>query len=261
MAFKGEDAGVSKHVAIICTCKQMASRAASINSRSASKMTYAGNTQLHQKQLDLCIASSVKLGCAAEFVQHTQPCWHASAAKDLLTEEAVWLESLPDADLYDRVSQVKFSQSTMSIIHCDSHDVAGLALSVAMHDNGFPRCTVGADTDDNICCHNSQCCSKMRKYSCEHCRLIADELQHIQSQLDNEDVASADIEEATAMLTCIAYAAISVSAHESSVSHEQCIGLLHGTMLCATTLLLCKTDVFGNKATQHCVMHSVDVYQ
>lgn len=202
MAFKGDDAGVSKHVAFICTCKQMASRVASINSRSASKMSYTGNTQMHQKQLQHMhhIMNAFELACAAEFVQHTQPCWHASAAKDLLTEENIWLEPLSDTDLYDRVSEVKLTQSSMTIIRCDSHDVAGLALSVALHANGFPRCIVGADTDGTLCCRNSQCCSKNRKHSCEHCRLVADQLQRTESQLDNEDVTSADVEEATAML-------------------------------------------------------------
>lgn len=156
----------------------------------------------HQKQLQYMhyIMIVFELACAAEFIQHTQPCWHASAAKDLLTEDNIWLEPLSDTDLYDRVSDVKLTQSSMTIIRCDSHDVAGLALSVALHANGFPRCIVGADTDGTLCCRHSQCCSKNRKHSCEHCRLVADQLQRVESQLDNEDVTSADVEEATAML-------------------------------------------------------------
>ena len=137
---------------------------------------------------------------SAEFVEHTKPCWHASAAKKLLPEEADWLAPLSDDGMYDRISEVVLEEPALNIIHADGSSPASLALSVCLTDTGYPRCIVGAGPDGSLCCQNGQCCSKKRQYSCAHCKHVVNQLAHIESEIDGEDVATATVENNTAVL-------------------------------------------------------------
>ena len=136
----------------------------------------------------------------AEFVEHTKPCWHASAAKELLPEEADWLAPLSDDVMYHHISEVVLEEPALNIIHADSSSPASLALSVCLTDTGYPRCIVGAGPDGSLCCQNYQCSSKKRQYSCAHCKHVVSQLGHLESELDDENVASAAVESNTAVL-------------------------------------------------------------
>ena len=137
----------------------------------------------------------------AEFLQHTRPCWHASAARDLLPEETDWVADLSAADLHERISDVALDSCPVAIIYSNRHNAAGLALSVALSEAGHPRCIVGAESDGTLCCRNAKCRSKGHRYSCAHCKMVADQLRDNAAQLDDEDMItpSTAVEEMTAL--------------------------------------------------------------
>ncbi len=137
----------------------------------------------------------------AKFQDHTRPCWHASAARDLSQAESDWLADLTADDLYERISDVTMDKCPVAIIYSSSSDKAGLVLSVSTAESGWPRSTVRASADGTLCCRSSKCCSKGHKLRCEHCKLVAARLSDIEAELDRQDVmaVSAQTEELSAV--------------------------------------------------------------
>ena len=88
-----------------------------------------------------CFSEFEHLHCdwlCAEFVRHTRPCWHASAARDLLPEETDWVADLSAADLHDRISDVALEGCPVAVIYSNRSNAAGLALSVSLAAAGHP---------------------------------------------------------------------------------------------------------------------------
>ena len=107
----------------------------------------------------------------AEIMQHLNPCYHARAVKDL-SDQSDYIADLDREDMYTRINDVSLDLDSVAIISTARTVASDLLLSVSSSPSGWPRQTVGSNSNGVFCCHTCRF-KGSRKYDCNHCKLAA----------------------------------------------------------------------------------------
>lgn len=100
---------------------------------------------------------------------------------------------MADGDLYAHANEVELDEHPVVIIRSGCMHIRSLMLSVCLNKAGWPRSLVGSTKDSVFCCYDLSCCSKGRKFKCDHCTTASEWLTSIQDQLDEEGMVSEDL--------------------------------------------------------------------
>lgn len=199
MAFSDSNTGsLSRHMVYICTCQEMHSTATQVlNLGIETRHSYEGKPP---GLLLLLAKFFVRTGalqpknsdCTADFQSYIKPCIHAKAVSFFSTEER-WLHAVADGDLYTHANEVMLDEHPVVIIRSGCMTVSSLLLSVCSKKAGWPRSLVGSTKDSVFCCYDPSCCSKRRRFKCDHCTTASEWLTSVHDQLGDEGLVSEDL--------------------------------------------------------------------